>query len=734
MGGAFIERMAGLVVLALCAAVRIWDPAQVASVRDRSFDLLQILRPSQNAERPAVIVDIDDDSLKKLGQWPWPRTLIARLIERLAASGAVAVGFDVIFAEPDRNSPAEYAAAMPELPQAVREALRALPNNDQKLAETFARLPVVLPLAFTRQHSPEPSVARKPPVAIQGAIGTDTRAFMIGTNFVLSNIAVLQRAAAGTGLITYYPEADGIVRRVPAIYRVGQDVYPSLAVELIRVATGGGTLLVRAGRDGLESIVFTGPGGSGIAVPTDRRGRMWVRYSRHDPKRFVSAADVLEGKVPRAQIEGRLVLVGTSATALQDIKSTPLEAQMPGVEVHAQLIENILFKDHIFRPFYADAFEFFLAIVLALILAALLPRLGASRTLVSGLSLAGMVMGGAWLLFISEGLLFDITFPLATFFLVFLVLTFFNYFREEHQRRAVRTAFGRYLSPALVARLAADPAQLRLGGEMRPMTLLFSDIRGFTGISEKLDAARLTAFMNRYLTPMTDAILASGGTVDKYIGDAIMAFWNAPLDDPRHAAHACDAALAMMDRLRALNVELAREAETTGQGAIPIAIGIGINSAVCCVGNMGSQQRFDYSVLGDGVNLAARLEGQTKTYTMPIILGEDTAALAPEYALLEVDLVRVKGKTKPVRVYALMGDAEHARSEPFRKLTDLQQKHLAAYRARAWDAAFLALTELRAAGGDEIAGLTALYEKRIDYLRASPPAAHWEGIYIAEEK
>src|SRR6185436_8045144 len=211
-----------------------------------------------------------------------------------------------------------------------------------------------------------------------------------------------------------------------------------------------------------------------------------------------------------------------------------------------------------------------------------------------------------------------------------------------------------------------DPAQLRLGGEMRPMTLLFSDIRGFTSISEKLDAARLTAFMNRYLTPMTDAILASGGTVDKYIGDAIMAFWNAPLDDAQHAAHACDAALAMMDRLRALNRELEREAETTGQAAIPIAIGIGLNSAVCCVGNMGSQQRFDYSVLGDGVNLASRLEGQTKTYGLATLIGEETRSLAPEFAALEVDLVRVKGKTAPSRVYTLLGNAAHAQTDAFR--------------------------------------------------------------------
>ncbi|MCW5774195.1 MAG: adenylate/guanylate cyclase domain-containing protein [Rhodospirillaceae bacterium] len=730
----WFDRGAALLLLALFCLVRIWDPEPVDNARVKVFDLYQNLGPSQNAERPAVIVDVDDASLAALGQWPWPRTMLVRLLDRLQQAGAVAVGFDIIFAERDRNSPAEYAASMPELPGTVREALQGLPNNDDRLAQAFGRIPVVLPLSLTREARADEAAVRKPPVSIRSPLGVDALAYLIGADHVLSNVPALQKAARGTGLITYYPESDGVVRRVPAIFRVGKAVFPSLAVELIRVATGGGTLVVKAGRDGIESIVFTSPGGSAIEVPTDRRGRLWVHFSPHDPKRYVSAVDVLSGKIGRAQLEGRLILIGTSAIGLQDIKATSIERQIPGVEIHAQLIENILFQDNITRPFYADGIEFFATVALSLLLIAFLPVLGAWRTVVSGAALTGVIVGAAWLAYSREGLLFDLTFPLGTSFAVFLLLAFFNYFREERQRRQVRSAFGRYLAPTLVERLAADPARLRLGGELRPMSLLFSDVRGFTSISERFDAAGLTAFMNRYLTPMTEAILGRGGTVDKYIGDAIMAFWNAPLDDPDHAANACRAALEMIERLAALNAELAAEAAAAGTAPVKIAIGIGINSAECCVGNMGSQQRFDYSVLGDGVNLAARLEGQTKYYGVTAIVGEDTQAAAPGFAMLEIDLIRVKGKTKPTRIYALLGGPDRAASEAFRGLVARQAEFLAAYRRADWDVAETMLADIRVAGGEGLAGPCAIYAARIAQFRLAPPPADWDGVYTAETK
>jgi adenylate cyclase len=269
---------------------------------------------------------------------------------------------------------------------------------------------------------------------------------------------------------------------------------------------------------------------------------------------------------------------------------------------------------------------------------------------------------------------------------------------------------------------------------MRPMTLLFSDVRGFTSISERFDAAGLTAFMNRYLTPMTDAILARGGTVDKYIGDAIMAFWNAPLADPQHARNACLAALDMIERLAVLNAALAAEAAQAGTEPVKIAIGIGLNSAVCCVGNMGSEQRFDYSVLGDGVNLAARIEGQTKSYGVAILLGEETRAEAPDLAAIEVDLIRVKGKSAPARIYTLVGDAGHAKSDGFRALAEAQDAFLAAYRRRDWIAAVGACRKARNLAGGKLDNLAEMYLRRIEAFRAAPPPEGWDGVYTAETK
>jgi adenylate cyclase len=730
---ALFGRLGALLLLGLLCLVRVWDPVSVQFVRVKSFDLYQNLKPSTVTERPVVIVDIDDESLAQHGQWPWPRTLLARLTERLAGYGAAAVGFDIVFAEPDRNSPKRYAESMPELPTPVRDALQGLSGTDEKFAAALAATRTVLGVSMLRGTGAPPT-APTPPIAVRAPPGVDAKKHLVGASSLLANIDVLQKAASGVGLINPYPEFDGVIRRVPAIYRVGEKIYTSLAIELIRVATGGSTLVVRAGPDGIENIVFSGPGMPSISVPTDQRGRIWVHSSPHDPKRYVSARHVLDGSLPRDRVEGRLVLVGTSAVGLLDIRATPLTGAMPGVEVHAQLIENILFTDYITRPFYADALEFFTAIVLSLILIFILPRFGATRTMFSGALMIGIVTGAAWILFSNYGLLFDLTLPLGCTLLVFSVLSYFNYLHEEEQKKWVRGAFTRYLAPNIVDELARHPDRLNLGGEIRPMTLMFSDVRGFTEISERFDAAGLTAFMNRYLTPMTDAIMGRGGTVDKYIGDAIMAFWNAPLDDPKHAANACHAALDMLDRLGALNAELAAEAAAANKPYAEIRIGVALNSAECCVGNMGSQQRFDYSVLGDGVNLAARLEGQTKYYGVRTLIGEETRKLAPEFAALEVDLIRVKGKTVPARIYTLLGRPERAGTAEFQALLREQETMLAAYRARDWGAAAAALAKLRAAGDDALQPLCALYERRIAEFRRSPPPPDWDGVYTAETK
>ncbi|MBM3571087.1 MAG: adenylate/guanylate cyclase domain-containing protein, partial [Alphaproteobacteria bacterium] len=336
--------------------------------------------------------------------------------------------------------------------------------------------------------------------------------------------------------------------------------------------------------------------------------------------------------------------------------------------------------------------------------------------------------------------LFDPVYPSAVILMVYIAESLILYFRSEAERRTVRTAFSRYMSPALVAQLAQHPERLKLGGQMRDMTLLFCDIRGFTTISEQFDAEGLTRFINRFLTPMTDVILGKQGTIDKYMGDAIMAFWNAPLDDPHHAANACRAALTMIADLSALNQNWRKEAEAEGRPFRPVDIGIGLNSGLCCVGNMGSDQRFDYSVLGDDVNLASRLEGQSKTYGVAIVVGENTRARAPGFATLEIDLIKVKGKTKPVRIFTLAGDEAEVASNSFQTLKSTHDAMMAAYRGQDWNGAERSLEQCRemvkgrsrAAGRFD--GLYDVYAERIAEFRARPPGPDWDGVYVAMTK
>jgi adenylate cyclase len=320
-----------------------------------------------------------------------------------------------------------------------------------------------------------------------------------------------------------------------------------------------------------------------------------------------------------------------------------------------------------------------------------------------------------------------------------MFLTYSNYAREEAERRQVRDAFSRYMSPALVERLAEDPSRLKLGGEMRDMTLLFCDVRGFTTISEQFssDPEGLTKLINRFLTPMTNVILERKGTIDKYMGDCIMAFWNAPLDDDLHSANACRSALAMIDCMKQVNVELKAEADEKGMRYFPLNVGIGLNSGNVCVGNMGSDQRFDYSVLGDSVNLASRLEGQSKTYGVTIVIGESTRNEAPDYAAIELDLIKVKGKTLPVRIFTLLGDSEVSASAAFQTLAARHQQMLDCYRGQDWASAQQALDDCRVLAqemGATLDGLYDLYQERLDTYRETPPGADWDGVFTATSK
>jgi adenylate cyclase len=721
-------RLMGLAILVGFAVLRVWDPQPIEELRIRVFDGFQRIAPRVKTQRPVTIVDIDEKSLAKFGQWPWPRTRIADMIVNLTNLGALAIGFDMVFSEPDRLNPDVVAGTMRYLDDVTKNKLRELPTNDQILADAIRRSRVIL--GETALEQVNPNLDKSLPQTGIATRGGDPEHYFLNFNGLLRNINVLETAAAGRGLFTIEPERDGIVRRVPMMLRAQGMTLPSLSFEILRVLTGTPTIMVTAEPTGpVKSVVLRGAN-----IPTDYNGQLWIHFAKHDPSIYVSASDVIDGNVAPEKINRKIVLIGTSAVGLNDNKTTPAERrQMPGVEIHAQVIEANFEKALLSEPVWGSALEAAAALVLGLLVVIFAPMFGPVALVLGGGLFASLLIGTSWYFYTQQNLLIDFTYPLLSTTAIYLSMIFSSFVREQAQRRQIRSAFGQYLSPALVEQLAQSPEKLVLGGEEREMTVMFSDVRGFTTISEsyKNDPQGLTALMNRFLTPLTNAILARKGTVDKYMGDAIMAFWNAPLEDAQHQLNACEAAVDMLERIDVLNKQREIEAQDGGPAYIPLNVGVGLNTGTCVVGNMGSDLRFDYSVLGDSVNLASRLEGQSKEYGFPIIVGSKTAlAVKDKFAILELDFIMVKGKKEPEVIYAIAGREDTAQSGRFQRLRNLTIEMLACYRSRDWDGALGAIERGRktdAALSLEL--LYHLYEARIRNYQKDPPPEDWNGAF-----
>ncbi|MSO65039.1 MAG: adenylate/guanylate cyclase domain-containing protein [Alphaproteobacteria bacterium] len=729
-----------VVLIALAAAVNLRVEA-VQEFQLRVFDLYQRIAPRPYEPVAVKYVDIDDRSLEALGQWPWPRTRIAELVARLANAGAVAIAFDIVFAEPDRTSPRQVIPLWPATPEveALQAAIDTLPDHDAILADVIAQAPVVAGFVLTAE-----ATVRRPEAKVSFArAGNDPTPFLPNFRGGVTSLPALEKGAIGNGSFNLVPERDGIVRRVPLALRIGDTIYPSLAAEAVRVGQGARTPIIKSVGANLETgfgeqtgIVSFKIGR--IEVPTDDSGRLWIHFTPRSDERRISAAEVLGEDFDEGRVNGQIVFIGTSAAGLFDLRPTPLDPAAPGVEIHVQAVEQMLLGHYLERPDWAPTAELLYMIALGLLLIALLPRLGAAWSALAAVVGVGFAVGVSWYLYAGERWLVDPLYASAVVALVFVSSSALNFLRTEGEKRQVRGAFAQYLSPALVEQLAADPGRLKLGGEMKNMTFLFCDVRGFTAISEtfKTNPQGLTRLINKFLTPMTNIILERQGTIDKYMGDCIMAFWNAPLDDAEHARHACTSALAMFEHLPKLNEQL--EAEAEKQPFYPIKIGIGLNTGDCVVGNMGSDRRFDYSVLGDAVNLASRLEGQSKTYGMNVVIGQETRAQAMEYAAIELDQIAVKGKKEAVRIFGLLGAPEMAASAPFQAFAAKHREFLPAYRGQRWDEAEAVMTECRVLAQALIpAGLDDfydLYAERIAEYRTNPPPPQWDGVYVATSK
>jgi len=694
-----------LVMIILAVGARVSVP-QVEELRMRVFDVYQRIAPREYVPVPVKYVDLDDESLERIGQWPWPRTFVAQLIAQLANAGAAVIVFDIVFAEPDRTSP-QYIVDLWPLTrevEALKENLDNLPDHDSILADVIAQTPVITGFVLTGDSN-LPRVPKQKASFAYG--GDDPLDYLFGFSGAVGNLEVLSEAASGNGSFNLVAERDGIIRRVPMFLRLeGQsNPYPSLTAEVLRVIQGARTYIIKT----------TGASGE--------IGYGGVQLGLNNIK--IGAYELPTGPF--------------------DIRATPLEAAAPGVEVHVQAVEQILLDHFLERPDWADGAEIIYMVLLGLIMLLILPRAGALLSaIVGGLGIA-VAITASWYLYKDQLWLLDPIYASSVVVLVYMSSSLLNFLRTEAEKRQVRGAFSQYLSPALVEQLADEPERLVLGGEMRDMTLLFCDIRGFTTISEqfKTDPTGLTKLINRFLTTMTDMILERRGTIDKYMGDCIMAFWNAPLDDKKHAAHGLESALAMFDALHGLNEKLKTEAESENRPHYPINIGIGLNSGECCVGNMGSDKRFDYSVLGDAVNLAARLEGQSKNYGVGVVIGQETRKEAPEFATIELDLIAVKGKTEPVLIYGLRGDAKEKATEAFQALEKKHEAMIAAYRSQQWDIASALIVECRALaqqtngekhGLGDLDVLYDLYDERIAAYKAEPPGADWDGVFVATSK
>ncbi len=677
-----------------------------------------------------VIVDIDETSIDVEGRWPWSRARMGDMLAALYDNGAIIVGFDVTFPEPERN-PVDEVLTDPAIAAHAGNTLRAARarfDADAKFAQDIARGETVL--GFFLHNDTAGHVGALPEPILTLPPGEGSLWLMPETIGYAGNQPVLQDAAVGAGSLTTEPDVDGVVRRSPMIYRVGDQLYPSLSLAVARRFLGAEHVTITTAMQG-DTVVMESVALDGNLIPVDARGRAVVPYrGKAHSFPYVSATDVLHGAVDRDVLDGAIVLVGTSALGLKDLRSTPLETGYPGVEVHANLLDAIIGSvppDNRFwyRPDYEVGATVLMILLLGIVIVVVQPRLAAAgQVLFSAVAITG-VIGGNYALW-AWG---HVDFPLAPLLVVVLMLNLLYMvlgFLEETQRRAqIHSMFGQYVAPAHIDRLLDHPEQASFDGESKEMTVLFSDVRSFTTISEKLSAQSLKQLLNRYFTPITKIIFDNQGTIDKYVGDMVMAFWGAPLGDPQHAEHALDAALLMLQKVDELKGEF-------GADGLPrIDVGIGVNSGPMNVGDMGSSYRRAYTVLGDAVNLASRLESATKQYGLRLLVGEATAVQAPNHVLRLVDRLQVKGKTEPVKVYEPLCRKEQATPELLARLASWNRA-LQCYFDQRWDDAENELGELLAAEPE--CRLYQIFLERVATMRAMPPAVTWDGVYILKEK
>jgi adenylate cyclase len=741
-----LQRIVRLVLSALILLVILLDTSGIykypfiKQLENWTYDArLNFTRPDTIDDR-IVIIDIDENSLAEVGRWPWGRDKLARIIDNLFNHYEVdVVGFDIVFAEKDESSGLEKFEQLAnttlrgneDYQQALTDIRPSL-MHDEIFAQSLRGKNVVLGYYFkTRlQEGESGATGLLPPALTRMDVQWSERLPINKAAGYGGNIEILQTSAASGGYFDNpFVDADGVFRRVPLVQSYEGYLFASLALATTQAHLGAEgielSIETEGTRGGKEYYALETINLQGHRIPVDATGAVFVPYrGRQGSFPYVSIHEVLNRKTNPVALKDKIILIGTSAPGLLDLRSTPVQNIYPGVEVHANIISGILDDRIKHKPAWTVGYEVVLLVIIAVAMALLLPLVSPLLAATGTLGITGLVVAGTFLAW-NNNLILPMASPLLLILLMFMLHMSYGFFIESRGKRQLANLFGHYIPPELVDEMSESPEEYSLEGENREMTVLFSDVRGFTSISEGMDPKQLTQLMNALLTPMTRVIHKNRGTIDKYMGDAIMAFWGAPLANSEHARHALYAAMEMMKELKVM------QADFRERGWPEVNIGIGLNTGDMNVGNMGSEFRMAYTVLGDAVNLGSRLEGLTKEYGVNIIVSETTRAAIPEFVFRELDLVRVKGKNEPVAIFEPVGHKNDLEKSVTAEIAEYR-KALMNFRAQSWDKAELDFFNLNRSYPER--ALYQVYLERIAIYRRDPPGAGWDGVFTHTTK
>ena len=629
-----------VIVAAILLGVRIDNGDTIKTLRYKTWDYFQQIHPRNTVSDSVTVVNISEKDLKKYGQWPWPRHVMAMLHAKLSDGGAVIVNYNILFAEADRMSGVEYLKSMPMSNELREELGKSLLDTDNVFATVLNESKnSVLMMSVKNDKGLEfPSTTQ---IIEKGNV----KPWLYAFGGIVSPYPKISAGATGLGVNVTSPEPDAVVRKMPVLIVVQGKIYPSMLLENVRLINGSKRIKVIAKEHGIDEVLVSKKAG----IPVNHNAEMYIHYA--DPSKYVqmSASEVFSNSFNENKVRGRIVVVGMDAAGLSVLKYTP-HGLTTDQMISAQALDTLLTGEFLLRTPQADTYEIIFMAMLGLLMIILLPRTSVLLSVPLLIFILGGISYASFMAYANKGFLVDPSFAVLYIFLIWSHGTYNNFATQSRLRKQIKKQFEHYLDPGMVKKLQKDPSLLKLGGETREMTFLFSDIRGFTPISEKYkgNPEGLTKLINRFLTRMTDVIIANGGTIDKFMGDCIMAFWNAPIENTKHRELAVKSAIEMTAALRQLNNILVAE------GLPQINIGIGINTGEALVGNMGSEQRFDYSVIGDAVNLASRLESSSKTLGKTIVIGEDTKnKIETLYPFEYIDSITVKGKTEEIKVYTV---------------------------------------------------------------------------------